>query len=155
MQWYSLFTEAQIMWSQSWAWICNAPKLFMNIQCIYKSTKFNNHCGTYGNKNVSMSCVYHNHMASFMIASRKKIEALSTLLALCKRNPSVESTHERPVMRIFDISELKRQESSKKNPPYWYWTIDVSFYIRPNELLYKQSSCQWSETACIAHVTSL
>ena len=32
-----------------------------------------------------------------------EIEAPSTLLALCKRNPSLESTHKWPVMRTFDV----------------------------------------------------
>ena len=50
----------------------------------------------------------------------------------------------------------KRQESlKKKKNSSPYWTIDVSFDIRPNELLYKESSCQWIETAHVAHVTSL
>ena len=49
----------------------------------------------------------------------------------------------------------KRQESVKKKNSSPYWTIDVSFDIRPNELLYKESSCQWIETAYVAHVTSL
>ena len=84
---------------------------------IYKSTKFNNHW-THGDKNnkVSISSGYHNHKASFMMASWNW--STFRIAGLCKRNLSVESTHKWPVMRTFDGNwqdwTNKRQESVKK-----------------------------------------
>ena len=58
-------------------------------------------------------------------------------------------------VRIIGRTGLVKDKNQYKKDSSPYWTIVVSFDFRPNELLYKQSSCQWVETAYVAHVTSL
>ena len=71
----------------------------------------------------------------------------------------MESTYEWPVMCIFDISFHWREMVETMH----LWQFKVKKLsggvgvgsVTPNELLYKQSRCQWFETAYVAHVTSL